>query len=225
VEAPVPSGRGRLRRSGPPRRGPDRPGGTARPIKASLLITCLHSQIGDDSDLRKQGKAQVEVALGVVRGWPVGTAVNGTLVARLVRTTSAPSASLVSRRRWRGRATADAGTVAASEPSRRSRSVATGGERLTYREFAYQPIRPGGRRWVCWSKTTAGDAWLETPPAADAVYPVGAGADGSFCHRPNSFPWGSLQVANQPMPGTGLGSFASPPSSFTCAPPALMSST
>jgi hypothetical protein len=81
------------------------------------------------------------------------------------------------------------------------------------------------------SPTRAGSArelaapWWETPPAAAAVYPVGAGADGSFCHRPNSFPWGSLQVANQPMPGTGPGSFASPPSSFTRAAPALMSST
>jgi hypothetical protein len=68
-------------------------------------------------------------------------------------------------------------------------------------------------------------AWSETPPDADEVHPVGAGADGSFCHRPNSFPWGSLQVANQPMFGTGAGSFASPPSSRTRAAPALMSST
>jgi hypothetical protein len=59
----------------------------------------------------------------------------------------------------------------------------------------------------------------------DQSYPVGAGAAASFCHRPNSFPSGSLQVANQPMLGTGLGSFASPPSSFTRAAPALMSST
>ena len=77
------------------------------------------------------------------------------------------------------------------------------------------------------SKTRAvsGGALWETPPAADDVYPVGSGAVGSFCHRPNSLPWGSLQVANQPMPGTGPGSFASPPSSFTRAAPALMSST
>jgi len=34
-----------------------------------------------------------------------------------------------------------------------------------------------------------------------------------------------LQVENHPMPGTGIGSFASPPSSFTRAAPALMSST
>jgi hypothetical protein len=73
--------------------------------------------------------------------------------------------------------------------------------------------------------TIVGGALWETPPAADDVYPVGSGAVGSFCHRPNSFPWGSLQVANQPMPGTGPGSFASPPSSFTRTAPALMSST
>src|SRR6266516_3227253 len=57
------------------------------------------------------------------------------------------------------------------------------------------------------------------------VYPVGAGADGSVCQRPKSFPSVSLQTANQPMSGTGRGSFASPPSSFTRAAPALMSST
>ena len=73
--------------------------------------------------------------------------------------------------------------------------------------------------------TRAGGALWETRPAADDVYPVGSGAVGSFCHRPNSLPWGSLQVANQPIPGTGPGSFASPPSSFTRAAPALMSST
>src|SRR6266568_6186064 len=57
------------------------------------------------------------------------------------------------------------------------------------------------------------------------VYPVGAGADESFCQRPNSFPCGSRQVENQPMFGTGRGSSASPPSSFTRAAPALISST
>jgi uncharacterized protein YndB with AHSA1/START domain len=31
-------------------------------------------------------------------------------------------------------------------------------------------------------------------------YPAGAGADGSFCPRPNSFPCGSRHVTNQPMP-------------------------
>jgi predicted ester cyclase len=55
--------------------------------------------------------------------------------------------------------------------------------------------------------------------------PAGACADGSFCQRPNSFPFGSRQVANQPMFGTGIGSSASPPSSFTFAAPALTSST
>src|SRR5262249_5238095 len=56
-------------------------------------------------------------------------------------------------------------------------------------------------------------------------YPAGAGADGSFCQRPNSFPCGSLAVTNQPMPGTGAGWSTSPPSSLTRAAPALMSST
>jgi hypothetical protein len=68
--------------------------------------------------------------------------------------------------------------------------------------------------------TLVGDA-----AGRDQGYPVGAGAAASFCHRPNSFPSVSLQIANQPMLGTGLGSFASPPSSFTRAAPALMSST
>ena len=56
-------------------------------------------------------------------------------------------------------------------------------------------------------------------------YAVGAGADASVCHRPNSLPCGSLQVENQPMPGTGIDWSASPPSSLTRAAPALMSST
>jgi hypothetical protein len=63
------------------------------------------------------------------------------------------------------------------------------------------------------------------PPAGDVGYSVGAGADGSFCQMPKSFPSVSLQIANQPMPGTGRGSSASPPSSFTRAAPALISST
>ncbi len=57
------------------------------------------------------------------------------------------------------------------------------------------------------------------------AYPAGAWADASLCQRPNSFPCGSLQVTNQPMPGTGIGSSASPPSSLTRAAPVLMSST
>ena len=52
-----------------------------------------------------------------------------------------------------------------------------------------------------------------------------SGAEGSVCQRPKSFPLGSVHVANQPMLGTGIGSFAEPPSSFTFAAPALMSST
>jgi hypothetical protein len=62
------------------------------------------------------------------------------------------------------------------------------------------------------------------PAGRRAVYPL-AGADGSLCQSPKSFPWVSLQIATQPIPGTGRGSFASPPSSFTHAAPALMSST
>jgi hypothetical protein len=53
------------------------------------LTTCLQSQIGEDHYLRKQGTAQVEAAVAlsvVVRSGPVRTAVNGTLVARPVRT-------------------------------------------------------------------------------------------------------------------------------------------
>jgi hypothetical protein len=78
---------------------------------------------------------------------------------------------------------------------------------------------------VSWSKTTAGGALVGDAAAPMKPYSAGAGAAGSFCHRPNSFPSGSLQTANQPMLGTGLGSFAWPPSSFTRAAPALMSST
>src|SRR5215831_7258755 len=61
--------------------------------------------------------------------------------------------------------------------------------------------------------------------AAEEVYCGGGGADVSVCQRPNSLPCGSLQAENQPMPGTGMGWFASPPSSLTRAAPALMSST
>ena len=50
-------------------------------------------------------------------------------------------------------------------------------------------------------------------------------ADGSVCQRPKSFPSVSLQIANQPMLGTGIASLASPPSSLTREAPALMSST
>ena len=57
------------------------------------------------------------------------------------------------------------------------------------------------------------------------TYPSVLGADGSVCQMPNSFPCGSLQMANQPIVGTGIGSPASPPSSRTRAVPALMSST
>src|SRR5581483_8245323 len=62
-------------------------------------------------------------------------------------------------------------------------------------------------------------------PALHVAYPSRDGADGSFCQRPNSFPCGAVQVGNQPICGTGIGSPACPPSSFTRAAPALMSST
>src|SRR5260370_36984620 len=74
---------------------------------------------------------------------------------------------------------------------------------LTEREDAAATSRPG----------------LSTASA----YCAGAGADVSVCQSPNSFPCGSLQVENQPMAGTGIGSFSSPPSSRTRPPPALMS--
>ncbi len=72
-----------------------------------------------------------------------------------------------------------------------------------------------------------GDAERATafPGVAADAYPAGFGADGSVCHRPNSFPPGSLQTANHPMLGTGIPSPDSPPSSLTRATPALMSST
>jgi uncharacterized membrane protein len=61
--------------------------------------------------------------------------------------------------------------------------------------------------------------------SAAPVYCAGAGAEVSVCQSPNSFPCGSVQVENQPMAGTGIGSPASPPSSVTRAAPALTSST
>ena len=48
---------------------------------------------------------------------------------------------------------------------------------------------------------------------------------GSDCQRPKSFPCVSLQVANQPIPGTGMPSLDSPPRSRTRAAAAPMSST
>jgi hypothetical protein len=86
-----PVGRGRLRRSGPPRPGTDRPAGHGK-ADASLThpTPCSQSQIGQDRYLLWQQTAQVEAASGlsvVVRWVPVRTAVTGTLVARPVRTT------------------------------------------------------------------------------------------------------------------------------------------
>jgi hypothetical protein len=59
-----PSGRGRLRRSGPPRPGTDRPAGYGK-ADASLdkLITCSQSQIGRCCHLRGWRTAQLAAAL------------------------------------------------------------------------------------------------------------------------------------------------------------------
>jgi hypothetical protein len=51
------------------------------------------------------------------------------------------------------------------------------------------------------------------------------GAEGSLCQRPKSLPSVSLQRAYQPICGTGPGSSAWPPSSWTRAAAARMSST
>ena len=67
---------------------------------------------------------------------------------------------------------------------------------------------------------TASRSWGWISP-----YPAGAGADESVCQRPNSLPEVSLQIANQPIAGTGIASSASPPSSRTWFAPASMSST
>jgi hypothetical protein len=58
----------------------------------SEVTPCSQSQIGRGRHLREQGTAPVEAVSAlsvVVRSGPVRTAVNGTLVARPVRTTSA----------------------------------------------------------------------------------------------------------------------------------------
>ena len=60
-------------------------------------------------------------------------------------------------------------------------------------------------------------AGLGAPAYIDAL--------GSVCQSPKSLPSTSVHVENQPMLGTGIASPASPPSSFTLAIPALMSST
>jgi hypothetical protein len=131
---------------------------------------------------------------------PLVTAACGTRVARPARTTTlSPDGD-------------------GSQLGRRVRPIC--GNRL-----ASLASREAARQRISWSRTTAGGVSHEAPPAADEVYSVGAGADGSFCHRPKSLPSVSLQTANQPMLGTGAGSFASPPSSLTRAAPALMSST
>ncbi len=63
--------------------------------------------------------------------------------------------------------------------------------------------------------------WCQAP----IIHYPGMGAEASVCHRPNSFPCGSVQVANQPISGTGIGSLACPPNSRTRSAPAPISST
>jgi hypothetical protein len=82
----VPSGRGRLWRSGPPRPGTDRPAGHGK-ADASLdqSTPCSQSQIGQDPYLGEGRTAQLGPGLALsvaVRSKPVMTVVNGTLVAR-----------------------------------------------------------------------------------------------------------------------------------------------
>ena len=100
------------------------------------------------------------------------------------------------------------------------RSLVVGDSVLTVSERASS--RAASRRWP----SAAGPRSRRPPPrrSRSAGY-SGAGADGSVCQSPNSFPCGSVQVANQPMLGTAIGSPAEPPSSPTFAAPALMSST
>jgi hypothetical protein len=99
-------------------------------------------------------------------------------------------------------------------------------------------MEAGGRIIACLDEVFEAAAQARTaPPAPTAVgteppvraappgYPLVSGADGSVCQSPNSLPCGSVHVANQPMRGTGIASSARPPSSFTRAAPALMSST
>jgi hypothetical protein len=87
---PVPSGRGRLRRSGPPRPGTDRPAGHGKADAGPDQPTpCSQSQFGRCCHLRGRGTAQVEAASWlsvVVRSGPFRTAVNGTFAARPVNT-------------------------------------------------------------------------------------------------------------------------------------------
>jgi hypothetical protein len=71
--------------------GADRPAGHAKTDHNLGHVTpCSQSQIGQDRHLRRQGTLQAEAALAlsvVVRSGPVRTAVNGTLMAQLARTT------------------------------------------------------------------------------------------------------------------------------------------
>jgi hypothetical protein len=117
----------------------------------------------------------------------------------------------------------------------------------TRSRFVHPGRLPSGRETLAWRRKEVGEpvppqrlkgCFAREPPFRSGSRPPrrlrrwrpypysgGAGADESFCQRPKSFPWVSLQTANQPIPGTGRGSSASPPSSRTRAAPALISST
>jgi hypothetical protein len=88
----VPFGRGRLRRSGPPRSGTDRAAGH-RKADASLdqSTRSSQSQIGWDHHLGRREAAQVDAvsALSVGIRWvPLVPVARGTRVARRARTTT-----------------------------------------------------------------------------------------------------------------------------------------
>ena len=108
----------------------------------------------------------------------------------------------------------------AARPHRRGRSA--GSSRSTTDERAARRERERRQRLAA---AVAGRA-----PRARSSYGrlvgVGVGgyaADSSPCQRLNAFPSESLQPANQPWPGTGILSPASPPSSRTFASDASMS--
>jgi hypothetical protein len=88
IGVPVPSGRGRLRRSGPPRPGTDRPAGHGKADKS--LDPCMPCSFGLLPHPRSEPGAQPYSVLGVtvsVRRIPLVTAAYGTRVARPARTT------------------------------------------------------------------------------------------------------------------------------------------
>ena len=83
-------------------------------------------------------------------------------------------------------------------------------------------VRPF-RRWDSSSarRSVAAGGAFNAPRPRGRLYASGIDALGSVCQSPNSFPSGSLHTENQPMPGTGVASPASPPSSPTRAGPGV----